>query len=66
MTKQELDIMIDDLKGNINRMCVTDDEKDLLRMFDFAHTRLYFIRDYNVKRIELENNRVPVDKSKYC
>ena len=51
MTKQEHDIEVEMLKGNINRMCITDDVEELKTMFDFAVERLINIRNYNFKRM---------------
>ena len=42
---------IDLLKGNINRMCVTDDMMELQRMFDLARIRLNNIHSINFKRL---------------
>lgn len=47
----------DMLKGNFNRMCVTDDSDELLKMFHYANLRLKNI--YNIcvgKFIEKERN----------
>ena len=40
MTHQELMIECDMLEGNINRMMVTNDKKELREMYDFACKRL--------------------------
>ncbi len=40
MNVQEAYIEYDMLKGNINRMFVTDDIKELARMHEFAKNRL--------------------------
>lgn len=40
MTRKQLTNECDMLQGNINRMMVTNDESELLRMFAFAHKRL--------------------------
>lgn len=58
--KDRKDLMIecDMLQGNINRMMVTDNEEELLRMFAFAHKRLGNIFWNNQIRIQtnkLEN-----------
>lgn len=53
MTKQELMNECDMLDGNINRMMITDDEDELLRMFAFAHKRLGNIFWENRKKIML-------------
>ena len=59
--KKHKDLMIecDMLQGNINRMMVTDDEEELLRLFAFAHKRLGNIFWENQIRIQtnkLESN----------
>lgn len=39
------------LQGNINRMFLTDNAAELVKMYEFAQKRLERIRDYHVKRI---------------
>lgn len=51
MTRKQLTNECDMLQRNINRMMVTDDEKELLRMFAFAHKRLGNIFWENLVRI---------------
>lgn len=51
MTRKELMNETDILKGNINRMMVTDDNEELLRMYAFALERLGKI--YRHKAFEL-------------
>ena len=46
---------IDMLKGNINRMCVTDDVGELNNMFEHAAERLSWLFDYNYERIKNNN-----------
>ena len=56
---KDLIIECDMLQGNINRMMVTDDGEELLRMFAFAHKRLGNIFWENQIRIQtnkLEGN----------
>lgn len=43
MTKKELMGEAEMLKGNINRMMVTNDKNELLKMYAFAHERLGLI-----------------------
>ena len=52
--KKHKDLMIecDMLQGNINRMMVTDDAEELLKMFAFAHKRLGNIFWGNQRRIQ--------------
>lgn len=48
--KNSMFVECDMLEGNINRMCVTDDLKELNSMFEFASRRLDAIFHYNLKR----------------
>lgn len=57
MTKQELDIEVDMLKGNINRMCTTDDFAELDNMAEHAIYRIKKIYQHNKDRI-ITNNEV--------
>jgi hypothetical protein len=43
MTKKELMGEAEMLKGNINRMMITNDKDELLKMYAFAHERLGLI-----------------------
>ena len=54
--KKHKDLMIecDMLQGNINRMMVTNDAEELLRMFAFAHKRLGNIFWENQIRIQTD------------
>ena len=54
--KKHKDLMIECalLQGNINRMMVTDDAEELLRMFAFAHKRLGNIFWANQIRIQTD------------
>ena len=54
--KKRHDLMIecDMLQGNINRMMVTNDAEELLRMFAFAHRRLGNIFWENQIRIQTD------------
>ena len=42
---------IDMLRGNINRICVSDDVEEISQMYHFALTRLEEIMKYNVRRV---------------
>lgn len=53
MTRQELMNECDMLKGNINRMMVTDDHEELLTQFAYAHDRLGKLFWANRKRINM-------------
>lgn len=52
--RKNLMIECDMLQGNINRMMVTNDEAELLRMFAFAHKRLGNIFWKNQIRIQAD------------
>lgn len=51
MTKQEIFKEYDLLKGNINRMFVTNNCEEFQRMYEFAQKRLERIYDYNYHRL---------------
>lgn len=61
MTRQQLMNECDMLRGNINRMMVTDDHEELLTMFAYAHKRLGDIYWQNKKRINLKNIQEQTD-----
>lgn len=42
---------VDMLRGNINRICVSDDVEEISQMYHFALTRLEEIMKYNVRRV---------------
>lgn len=52
MTRQELMIECDMLEGNINRMMVTKDKKELREMYDRACKRL--LKIHHERYIELD------------
>ena len=52
MTRQELMIEADMLQGNINRMMVTKDSKELMSMYEWAERRLQTIHKERVKELE--------------
>lgn len=59
MTHEELMDEADMLKGNINRMMVTDDKNELMNMYSFALRRLekiYKERVYVLCEVEMESN----------
>ena len=59
MTHKELLNEADMLKGNINRMMVTDDKNELLKMYAFALERLgkiYVERAFVLWEIERETD----------
>ena len=52
MSYKELMNECDMLKGNINRMMVTKDPKELLRMYEFAEQRLQKIHKARVAELD--------------
>lgn len=53
LTEQErrcIENELDMLKGNINRMCVTDDIKDMHKQVDFAVRRIFKIENIAASR----------------
>lgn len=42
---------VDMLRGNINRICVSDNVEEISQMYHFALTRLEEIMKYNVRRV---------------
>lgn len=55
MTYKELTIEIDMLKGNINRICLTNDMDEFKRMCDVSIIRLFNIQKYNEDRINAKH-----------
>lgn len=49
--RKELNHELDSLEGNINRMCVTDEVRELSDMSDWAHMRIQQIYELNKIRI---------------
>lgn len=58
MNVQEAYIEYDMLKGNINRMFVTDDIKELARMHEFAKKRLEELYEYHYARLTAVKERL--------
>lgn len=50
--RQKLQNIIDMLRGNINRMCVTNDKEELEEMRYYAKRKIDMIADINKKRLE--------------
>ena len=48
--RQRIENEFDMLKGNINRMCVTDDIKEFYRQADFAVRRIFKIENIAISR----------------
>ena len=58
LTEQERQLIeneCDMLKGNINRMCVTDDIKELYKQADFAVRRIFKIENITMSRFTDQN-----------
>jgi hypothetical protein len=56
--RNELLNEIDMLRGNINRMCVTDNKQELDKMLRYAKLRLDEIYDYNHYRVKLLSDKI--------
>lgn len=52
---QEINEIVRMLEGNINRMCVTNDEKELLSMYNWALDRLSMLFEARCKEIQIKN-----------
>lgn len=52
MDRKKLDNELDMLKGNINRMCVTDSRDELMTMYAWANKRLNCIMTMNEERLK--------------
>lgn len=61
---KDLDIELDLLKGNINRMCVTDSKDELITMYTWANIRLTEIYEVSRKRI-IDKEAHELKKSKW-
>lgn len=60
--RQEIDNEMDMIKGNLNRMCVTDDADELLTMYAYASIRLHDILKANKNRIFREKYPVMLQR----
>lgn len=49
--REEMLSEVDMLRGNINRICVSDDVEEISQMYHYALTRLEEIMKYNVRRV---------------
>lgn len=59
MTYNEFRFEVDLLQGNINRMCVTNDKKELSDMRDWAKRRIDKIFDYQQNQITGKETQIP-------
>lgn len=57
MTRKELMIEADMLQGNINRMMVTKDFKELSSMYQWAEWRLQTIHRERVKELDIADTK---------
>ena len=57
---RELNVEIDMLHGNINRICLTDNIVELNKMLYYAELRLKLIYEYNEKRINSQVTKLEV------
>lgn len=48
---------VDMLNGNINRMCITSDLKELEKMYKFAKKRIDSIFEYKKYLLEMRNEK---------
>lgn len=56
MSHQELMNQVDMLKGNINRICVSDDIEEIESMYKFALMRLEKIHDDVLEKLMIKND----------
>ena len=56
MNKNDINFECDMLKGNINRLFLSDDIDELQSMFSWADKRLKLIYEYNLKRLNDKTN----------
>lgn len=54
MTRQEAFNELDMLRGNLNRMFVTDDVKELTVEYEYAKKRIEMIYEYHYSRLNNE------------
>ena len=59
--RQGIDSLTDMLKGNINRMCVTDELTELENMYDYARYRLEKL--FSIRYMELRNKETNNDRN---
>ena len=62
MNMQKVYNEMDMLKGNINRMCVTDDQEELFKMYAFACLRLNKIYNLNSEKLRERYSERPAAK----
>lgn len=60
--RHKIDNEMDMIKGNLNRMCVTDDTDELLTMYAYASIRLHDILIANRNRIFRQKYPVMLQK----
>lgn len=57
MTRKELMIEADMLEGNINRIMITKDPKELMNMYEWAERRLQTIYRERVKELDIADTK---------
>lgn len=57
MTRKELMIEADMLQGNVNRMMVTEDPKELTSMYEWAERRLQTIYRERVMELDIADTK---------
>lgn len=62
MTYEELVVEIDMLKGNINRICITNDYEEALKMYNHGRQRLAKIMKYNLDRIKANRTSEQIEE----
>ena len=59
LSENDLSNLCDMLRGNINRMMVTDDPKELMKMYEFAERRLQAIHRIRVNELMRREEATP-------
>lgn len=51
LTRQEVDNLLESIKGNINRICVSDDQEEIICQLGFATDYLHMIAYSKIKAV---------------
>ena len=62
-TQKDIDITVDMIRGNINRMCVTDDEEELIRMQQVAKKRIDDLYTVNRQRLKQRPRLIEAERA---
>ena len=54
LSRQEKENVLDSLRGNINRICVSNDVEEIVKSLGFAIDRLSLIAYSNIKELKEE------------